>query len=343
MKSAFLRYVLAAFVGMVVASAPALAQNVRISGAGASFPFPLYSAWLQKYSQITPGVRIDYQSTGSGAGVQQFTQRLVDFAGSDAAISDEQASKVEGGVVVLPLTAGEIVLAYNLPGVAELRLPREVYPLIFTGEVNRWNDPRIVAANPGVTLPDQTITVVRRSDSSGTTFVFTQHLSAISESFKEKLGAGTTVQWPSLPNFVGAPRNDGITATVAQTPGAIGYIEYGFAKLSNTPFALLENKSGEFVKAGGEAGQAALASADFSGDDLRIWVTDPTDPKAYPIATFTWLIFFKKHGNEQIQAALRDFVKWAATDGQALADELGYIPLPQVVVDRVIAESANIQ
>lgn len=343
MKSAFLRYVLAAVVGMVVASAPALAQNVRITGAGASFPFPLYSAWFQKYSQITPGVRIDYQSVGSGAGVQQFIQRLVDFAGSDSAISDEQIAQVEGGVVVLPVTAGKVVLAYNLPGVAELKLPREVYPLIFTGEVNRWNDPRIVEANPGVTLPDQTITVVRRSDSSGTTFVFTKHLSEINASFKEKLGTGTTVQWPSLPNFVGAPRNDGITATVSQTPGAIGYIEYGFAKLSNTPFALLENKSGEFVLANQESGQAALASADLSGDDLRIWVSDPTDPKAYPIATFTWLIFYKKHGNAEIQAALRDFVKWAATDGQALADELGYIPLPKVVADRIIAESANIQ
>ncbi|MFC0220662.1 phosphate transport system substrate-binding protein [Pseudochelatococcus lubricantis] len=343
MKSTFLRYVLAALIGLFVAGGPAFAQNVRISGAGASFPFPLYSAWFQKYSQITPGVRIDYQSTGSGAGVRSFIQRLVDFAGSDAAISDEEKAQIDGGVVVLPLTAGEVVLAYNLPGVKELKLPREVYPLIFTGDVNRWNDPRIVAANPGVTLPDQTITVVRRSDSSGTTFVFTQHLSAISEPFKTKLGFGTTVQWPSLPNFIGAPRNDGITATVMQTPGAIGYIEYGFARLSNTPFALLENKSGNFVKAGDEAGQAALASADFSGDDLRIWITDPTDPKAYPIATFTWLLFYKKHGNEQIAAALRDFVKWAATDGQTMASELGYIPLPKIVVERVIAESANIQ
>lgn len=343
MKSAFLRYVFAAIIGAVAVSGSALAQDVRVSGAGASFPFPLYSAWFQKYSQLTSNVRIDYQSTGSGAGVRSFVQRLVDFAGSDAAISDEEIAKVDGGVVVLPLTAGEVVLAYNLPGVSELRLPREVYPLIFTGEVNRWNDPRIVEANPGVTLPDQTITVVRRSDSSGTTFVFTQHLSAISASFKEKLGHGTTVQWPSLPNFVGAPRNDGITATVMQTPGAIGYIEYGFAKLSNTPFAMLENKSGNFVKAGDEAGQAALASADFSGDDLRIWITDPTEAEAYPIATFTWLLFFKKHGNEQIAGALRDFVKWAATDGQELASELGYIPLPKVVAERVIAESANIQ
>ncbi|MBB3809167.1 phosphate ABC transporter substrate-binding protein PstS [Pseudochelatococcus contaminans] len=343
MKSKFFRYVLAAFAGLLLASAPAAAQNLRISGAGASFPFPLYSAWFQKYSQITPNVRIDYQSTGSGAGVRSFVQRLVNFAGSDAAISDEEIKQVEGGVVVLPLTAGEIVLIYNLPGVPELKLPREVYPLIFAGEITRWNDPRIVEANPGVTLPDQTITVVRRSDSSGTTFVFTQHLSAISQAFKDKLGFGTTVQWPSLPNFVGAPRNDGITATVAQTPGAIGYVEYGFAKLSNTPFALLQNKSGEFVKAGDAAGQAALASADFSGEDLRIWVTDPTSPEAYPIATFTWLLFYKDNRNPAIAAALRDFVKWAATDGQTMANELGYIPLPEVVVERVIKESANIQ
>lgn len=341
MKSAFLRYVLAAFVGLFAVSGAALAQNVRVTGAGASFPFPLYSAWFQKYSQITPNVRIDYQSTGSGAGVNSLIQRVVDFAGSDAAISDAQIAQINGGVVVLPLTAGEIVLIYNLPGVAELKLPREVYPLIFTGEVSRWNDPRIVAANPGVTLPDQAITVVRRSDSSGTTFVFTQHLSEINPSFKEKLGSGTTVEWPN--HFTGVPRNDGIAATVLQTPGSIGYVEYGFAKLSNSPFALLENKSGNFVSAGPEGGQAALASADFSGDDLRIWIKDPADAKAYPIATFTWLLFFKEHGNAQIASALRDFVKWAATDGQELATDLGYIPLPKIVVDRVIEQSANIQ
>ena len=206
---------------------PAAAQNVRITGSGASFPFPLYSAWFQEFGRANRGIRIDYQSVGSGAGVQALIQRTVDFAASNSAMTDEQIAQVNGGVVILPMTAGTIVLAYNLPDVKELRLPRDVYPEIFTGGITKWSDPRIAAANPGVKIPDLPITVVRRSDSSGTTFVFTQHLSAINPAFKSAVGVGTTVQWPSLPGFVGAPRNDGVTATIMQTPGAIGYIEYG--------------------------------------------------------------------------------------------------------------------
>lgn len=333
-------------IGLSLAAAaiqPAGAQNVRITGSGASFPFPLYSAWFHEFGRLNRGVRIDYQSVGSGAGVQAFINRTVDFAASDAAMSDEQIAQVNGGALVLPMTAGTIVLNYNLPGVSELKLPREVYPLIFTGEINRWRDPRIVAANPGVTLPDLGITVVRRSDSSGTTYVFTKHLSAISPAFKSAMGVGTTVQWPNLPNFVGAPRNDGVAATVLQTPGGIGYIEYGFAKLSNQPVALLENKSGKYVTANAETGAAALASADFSGDDLRIWVEDPSGADAYPITTFTWMLFYRNLDRPDVTAALRNMVEWAITDGQKMADALGYVPLPEIVVTRVRAQVPNIR
>lgn len=337
----------AAFAIAVLANltwtAPAVAQEIRINGAGASFPFPLYSAWFRHYNRMTSGVRINYQSVGSGAGVRNLINRTVDFAASDSAMTDAEIAEVQDGVVVLPMTAGEIVLAYNLPGVSALRLPRDVYPLLFSGEVTRWNDPRIVAANPDVTLPDRRITVVRRSDSSGTTFVFTQHLSAINESFRTNVGTGTSVPWPAQPNIVGAPRNDGVTAQVNQTPGAIGYIEYFFATQTNAPMALLENASGNFVAPGAGAGQAALASADLSGDDLRIWVTDPTDPAAYPIATFTWMLFYRAHGNDRIAEALRNFVTWAMADGQGMAEELGYIPLPEVLVKRVLAEVPKIQ
>lgn len=343
MPSGFLKKAVAAVAGLMMLGGVAQAQNLRITGAGASFPFPLYSAWFQAYSAKTKGVRIEYQSVGSGAGVKNFIERIVDFGASDAAMTDEQIAQVKGGALVLPMTAGEIVLAYNLPGVKELRLPRAIYPAIFSGEVTRWTDPAIVAANPGTTLPDMPITVVRRSDSSGTTFVFTQHLSAINPTFKEKVGSGTTVQWPDKPTFIGAPRNDGITATVMQTPGAIGYIEYGYAKLTKTPFAVLENKSGTFVTAGDEAGQAALASAEFSGDDLRVWVTDPANPAAYPIATFTWMLFYKDSGKPETAAALRQFVDWALIDGQKMASDLGYIPMPSVVVEKVRAQVPNIK
>jgi phosphate transport system substrate-binding protein len=327
----------------VSALAPAQAQNVRITGSGASFPFPLYTTWFQEFGRLNRGVRIDYQSVGSGAGVQAFINRTVDFAASDSAMSDEQIAQVNGGAIVLPMTAGTIVLAYNLPGVSQVKLPRDVYPEIFTGAINSWNDPKIVAANPGVTLPNTRITVVRRSDASGTTYVFTRHLSAISPAFKSAMGVGTTVQWPNLPNFVGAPRNDGVAATVMQTPGAIGYIEFGFAKLSNQPTAQLENKAGKFVAANAETGAAALASADLSGKDLRVWIEDPAGDKAYPISTFTWMLFYRNLNRPDATDGLRRMVEWAITDGQKMADSLGYVPLPEVVVKRVRAEIPNIQ
>ncbi|MFL5337620.1 MAG: phosphate ABC transporter substrate-binding protein PstS, partial [Geminicoccaceae bacterium] len=323
-------------------AAPAQAQNLRLTGAGASFPFPLYSTWFQAYSQNTPGIQIDYQSTGSGAGVKSLISRTVDFAASDAAMTDEQIGQVDGGVVLLPMTAGEIVLAYNLPGVADLKLPREVYPLIFLGELTSWNDPRIATANPGVKLPDTKITAVRRSDASGTTFVFTNHLAAISEKFKSMVSAGTNPQWPSASNLVAAPRNDGVTATVTQTPGAVGYIEYSFAKLTNTPAALLQNSGGNYVPAGGKGGMNTLAGAEFkSAEDLRGYAPDPKEPEAYPIATFTWMLFYKKQEAAKSEA-LRNLVQWALTDGQKMAGDLGYIPLPEAVVAKVQAQIKSI-
>lgn len=340
------RMLIVLFISLVtVLSADVFAQGreLRINGAGASFPFPLYSAWFRHYNRITPGVRISYQSLGSGAGVRNLINRTVDFAASDAAMTDEEMAQVQGGVVILPMTAGEIVLAYNLPGVEGLRLPREVYPLIFAGEVDRWNDPRIVEANPGTALPDRQIRVVRRSDSSGTTFVFTKHLSEISEVFRERVGTGTSVSWPNRPNIIGAPRNDGVMAQINQIEGSIGYVEYFFATSTGAPVALLQNKAGEFVAPSDESGQAALAGADLSGDDLRIWVTDPADPKAYPIVTFTWMLFFRQHGNDLIQEALRNFVTWAMDEGQGKATDMGYIPLPEVVIKRVLEEAPNIR
>lgn len=322
---------------------PAMAQNVRVTGSGASFPFPLYATWTQAFSAQNRGVRIDYQSTGSGAGIRAFIDGTVDFAGSDAEMTEEQIASVARGVVIIPATAGKVVLAYNLPGVAELKLPRAVYPEIFRGGITRWNDPLIVAANPGVELPDQTITVVRRSDGAGTNFIFTNHLSAIDEAFAKEIGVGTTVQWPNLPNFIGAPRNDGVMATTMQTPGAIGYVEYGFAKMAATPMASLENASGAFIQPSNDAGTLALASGDFTGDTRFVFVTDPTDPGAYPITSLTWLLFYENHGNPQIAETLRNFMTWAMDEGQKMAAELNYVPLPDTVKAANVAKIAKIQ
>jgi phosphate transport system substrate-binding protein len=316
--------------------------DLKLIGSGASFPAPLYAKWFKDFSAATKGVRVDYQSKGSGAGIQDFINQTVDFAASDAAMNDKEISQVKGGVVLLPMTAGEVVLSYNLKGVDQLKLPRDVYPAIFTGKITKWNDPRIVAANPGVKLPDEPITVVVRSDSSGTSYVFTGHLAAISEDFRNTVGQAKAPNWPKSGNIVKAPKNDGVTATIKQTPGAIGYIEYGFAKLTKAPTALLENKSGNYVAPGSESGAAALASAEFpQGDlpggnvpDLRVWVTDPAGAEAYPIASFTWLLLYKDQDDNKAKA-LRELVEYCLTTGQASADAMGYIPLPENVVERV--------
>jgi phosphate transport system substrate-binding protein len=337
-----LTVVMAAMVALTTQMSHANADDLRLIGSGASFPFPIYSAWFKSFSQKTPGVTVDFQAKGSGAGIQDLINNTVDFAASDAAMTPEQIAKVERGVVLLPMTAGEIVLAYNLPGQPKnLKLPRDVYPEIFLGKITQWDDPKIVAANPGIKFPSLPITVVRRSDSSGTNFVFTKHLAAIDPAFKEQVGQGTSVNWPASDKFVAAPKNDGVTATIKQTPGAIGYIEWGYAKLTKADAALLQNKAGNYIAPGGEGGPLALASVDFP-PDLIAWVDDPTDPKAYPIASFTWQLFYKKQDPKKADY-LRQLVAYGLTDGQKLADSMGYIPLPPKVIEKVKAASANIQ
>lgn len=318
-------------------------DSVRLTGSGATFPFPLYSAWFKSFSTKQKGVTVDYQGKGSGAGIQDLINRTVDFAASDAAMTDEEMAKVPGGVQLLPMTGGEIVLAYNLPGNPKgLKLPRDVYADIFLGQITKWSDPKLKAANPGVALPDQDITVVRRADASGTTFVFTSHLSAISEGWKMGPGAGTTVSWPKSDKFVASPKNDGVTATIKQTPGAIGYIEYSFAKFAKVEMALLQNRAGQYVAAGGEGGPAALGSVRLPAN-LRAWVSDPEGPKAYPIATYTWMLFYRENKDPKKAAALRALVEYCLSEGQRSSTAMGYVPLPDNVVGAVRKASASIQ
>ena len=316
---------------------------MRLTGSGASFPAPIYLTWFKDFSKNTPGVTVDYQSKGSGAGVQDFLNKTVDFAASDSAMSDADIAKVAEGVQLLPMTAGEIVLAYNLPGNPKgVKLPRDVYSNIFLGKITKWNDPQIAAANPELKLPDLPITVVVRADSSGTTAVFTKHLSAINADFKKELGEGNTVNWPGSDKFIKSPKNDGVTATVRQTPGSIGYIEYGFAKLAKVDFAVLQNKAGEYVVPNAESGAEALAAVKMP-ENLVAWLPDPDGAKSYPITTYTWMIFRKDNGNPAKAKALRDMVEYSLTEGQKIADSMGYIPLPQSVIDQVRKASANIQ
>src|SRR5271157_4595275 len=258
-------------------------NSVKLQGAGASFPAPLYLKWFKNYNGANPSVQVDYQSVGSGSGVKSFMDKTVDFAASDAAMKPEDMAKVDGGVQLLPMTAGAIVLAYNLPDVPHLRLSRDDYAGIFLGKITKWNDPAIVKANPDAKLPNTPINVVVRADSSGTTFVFSKHLAAISPEFDKSVGANTMPNWPVGTKSKG---NEGVTASLKTTPGSIGYVEYGYANSQKLTTASLENKSGKFVSASTASGQAALASVELPAN-LIGWASDPSAAEAYPIVTYT--------------------------------------------------------
>lgn len=318
------------------------AASIRIVGSGASFPFPIYSIWFRDFSGVHKDIQVNYQSKGSGAGIRDFLSGVVDFAASDAAMKEEEMAQVKNGVQLLPMTAGKVVLAYNLKGVKELKLPREIYPAIFLGKIKKWNDPAIAEANPGVKLPDKEITVVARADSSGTTYVFTKHLSAISDDFNNTVGIAKAPNWPGDVRMVRSPKNDGVTATIRQTPGAIGYIEFGFARMAKLAMASLENKDGQFVAPSLEGGQAALANAEIP-EDMIVWVPDPAGAQSYPIVTYTWMIFHKKNDDPKKAEAMRKMVNYCLDEGQKIADKAGYIPLPANVVERVKAAAENIQ
>ena len=314
-------------------------QSVSLTGAGASFPAPLYQRWFSEYNKQNPNVKVSYQSVGSGAGVEQFTQGTVDFGASDVAMTDEEIAQVERGVAMLPMTAGSIVLAYNLPGVDELKLSRQVYTDILLGKITKWNDRAIADLNPDAQLPDSNITVVHRSDGSGTTGVFTKHLSAISPEWKEKVGEGKTVEWPK---GVGAKGNEGVTAQILQTDGSVGYIEYGYAKQQDISTAALENKAGQYVAPSSESASNALSAATLP-ENLRAFVTDPEGENSYPIVTYTWLLAYENYDNPNKLQGLKDVANWSLTDGQDYAEELGYIPLPDNVVEKVQAKLDTIK
>ena len=335
MKTTSLLLVAAAFSSIAASSV----QAQQLSGAGASFPAPLYQRWGAEYSKLFPSVQVNYQSVGSGAGVKNFTAGVVDFGASDAAMSDAEIAKVPNGVVMIPATAGEIVFAYNLPGVDELKLARAAMAGIYLGTITKWNDPAIAKDNAGVNLPNIPIQVAYRSDGSGTTYVFTQHLSAISKEFSDKIGTDKSVTFPV---GVGGKGNEGVTALVQQAPGSIGYVEYGYAKNNGLKMASLQNKSGNFVKPDIAGGAATLAHVELP-ENLRVWPVDPAGAEDYPIVSFTWLLLNKKYSDAAKLKALKDFVAWGLTDGQKFSEELGYIPLPAPVVVKAQAALATVQ
>jgi phosphate transport system substrate-binding protein len=324
---------LAAALPAMAALRPASAQtSILLRGAGATFPAPLYEAWIKAFVEERKELSIDYDAVGSGEGISRFVSGSVDFAGTDAVPGDEI---VGSGAKVIPATAGMVVLAYNLPGIDRpLKLGREVYPAILSGEIDRWDDPRIAADNPGIVLPKRTITLVARLDNSGTTFALTQNLSAVSQAWRDRFGTATRVDWPG--NAMLMRGNDGVAGRLRITDGGIGYVEYGFARRLGLAMAELQNKAGAFVAPSATSGREALAGAPLDGTDLRLVVADPPGPTAYPIATYSWLLLYGSYADEAKRQALVEFVRYGLDKGQEAAEAMGYIPLPAAVAEAAL-------
>lgn len=319
-------------------------QAVTLQGVGATFPAPIYTRWFAEFNKLNPNIKINYQGQGSSAGIKNFTEGLVDFGASDSAMTDDQIAKTKGNVLMLPVTAGSVVIVYRLPGIDNLKLSREALVGIFLGKVRKWNDPLIAQCNePSLALPDLDILVAHRADGSGTTFALSSHLSAISEEWKKEKGVGQKIDWPT-DGFVGVNGNDGIATRVGSKDGAIGYVEYSFAHKKDAPLttAILQNKAGEYVRATTASGTAALANAQLP-ENLRLFVPDPEGKDSYPIVTYTWILARKEYNNAAKAKALRDVLRYVLTDGQSISEELGYLPLPETVRKQVLQAVDKIQ
>jgi phosphate transport system substrate-binding protein len=328
--------------------APAAAQTspgskVVLQGAGATFPAPLYKKWIGIFTAQNPDITVEYKDVGSGEGVQRFLAQTVDFGASDAAMTDEQMAKVANGARLVPTTAGMVVLAYNLPGLdGALKLSRDVYADIFLRKIGKWNDPRIQALNPGLTLPNRSIVLAARQDRSGTTFALANHLSAISAEWQRGPGVGYSIDWSGRAML--ARGNEGVAGLVKLSEGALGYMEYGFAERLRLPTAQLQNKAGRYVGPSDRSGQAALTSSVARmPDNLRLYLPDPEGEDSYPIVSLTWLLLYERYPDQQKSAALKRFLTWGLSLGQSYGPELGYIALPTDVTSRSRAALERIQ
>jgi phosphate transport system substrate-binding protein len=316
----------------------ALAEgSLLINGAGATFPFPLYSKWFSEYNKLFPNLKFNYQSIGSGGGIKQITEKTVDFGASDAPLSDEEMAKAPG-LLNLPTVLGSVVVAFNLPGVPALKLSGPALAGIFLGTISRWSDPAIVKDNPGVKLPGTAIAVASRSDGSGTNYVFTDYLAKVSPDFKAKVGVGKSVKWPV---GLGGKGNEGVTGLVKATPGAIGYLELAYAIQNQLTVAAIQNADGAFMKPTIEATSAAAVGVAVP-DDFRVSITNAPGKAAYPIASFTYLLVYRDQPNKEKGPAVIDFLKWAVTDGEKFAAPLYYAPLPAAVQTKVLAKIATL-
>jgi phosphate transport system substrate-binding protein len=302
----------------------------QINGAGATFPYPIYSKWFSEYAKANPAVRINYQSIGSGGGIRQVSNQTVFFGATDGPMTDEQMQEAAGPILHLPTVLGAVVPIYNVPGItAELKFTGPVLADIILGRITKWDDPAIARVNPGVSLPATGITVVHRSDGSGTTYIFVDYLSKVSPQFKSTVGVSTSVMWPV---GVGGKGNEGVAGLVSQTPGSIGYVELIYALQTKMNYGAVENSAGEFVKASVDSVTKAAAAVEIPAD-FRVSLTNAGGAGVYPIASFTWILLYEAAPDVAKSKAMVDFLRWALTDGQAFSTELGYARLPERVVE----------
>lgn len=313
---------------------PALGQT-QLNGAGATFPYPMYSKWFSEYNKLHPDVLINYQSIGSGGGIRQVLNGTVEFGASDGPMSDEQLAEAKTKILHIPTVMGAVVPAYNVTGVSgELKFTPEILANIFLNKIGNWNDPAIAKVNPGVTFPNQPIIVIHRSDGSGTTFIFTDYLSKVSKEWQTTVGKGTSVKWPP---GIGGKGNEGVAGQIRQLQGSIGYVELIYAVQNKIPYGVVKNAAGEFVKASLEGVTEAAASAKSMPADFRVSITNAPGKTAYPISSFTWLLIPAQSKDGKKGKVLTDFLNWMVTDGQKMTTQLSYAPLPDSVAEKVKA------
>ncbi len=319
------------FAGLLAVGVARLAHAATlVTGAGATFPYPLYSKWFDEFHKRNPDLQINYQSIGSGGGIRQVLEGTVDFGATDGPMSDEQLKSAPVPILHLPTALGAVVPTYNLPGVERVRFTPEAVAGIFLGRITHWNDPALTKENPGIALPASAIVPMHRSDGSGTTYIFTDYLAKVSPEWQQRVGRGTSVNWPV---GLGAKGNEGVAGLVKQTPNAIGYVELIYAVQNKLPYGDVRNRSGKFVQATLESvTAAAAAAAEKMPEDFRVSITDPAGADAYPIASFTWLLVPARIKNAEKGAAIKKFLAWMLADGQQLAAPLNYAPLPASVV-----------
>jgi phosphate transport system substrate-binding protein len=332
---------LAMALALAAAMIGSASAETNLNGAGATFPNPIYQKWFSEYHNAHKDVQINYQSIGSGGGIQQLTSGTVDFGASDGPMTDEQLSKVSGKVFHIPTVLGAVVPTYNINGVSgELKFTGDVLADIYLGNINKWNDPRLSKANPGVKFPDEEIVVVHRSDGSGTTYIFTDYLSKVSSAWKDKVGKGTSVNWPA---GLGGKGNEGVSGMVKQTEGSIGYVELIYAVSNKMSYGIVQNAAGSFIKASLESVTAAAGSMKDMPEDFRVSITNAPGKDAYPISSFTWLLVPAEWADAGKEKAFVDFLTWMVDKGQTMTSALEYAPLPKNVAAKVKARIKEVK